>query len=136
MSGVAAGGLVLGVVPLIISAVENYEVTLRPFLTYYRHCRELKDFRTALGTQKQLFHNNCLVLLGKVQAHGLLEGPPNEESKSNADLRVAQYLGHSFGVCESLIRQIEEAVLGIQDETHCLKEWDPKVSEFSLRPIY
>ena len=33
MSGVEIAGLTLGVLPLIISAVENYRVTLRPIIS-------------------------------------------------------------------------------------------------------
>src|SRR6266511_3978537 len=63
MSGVEVAGLVFGVLPLIVSAVGNYEAAFRPFLTYSRHCKELRDFRTDFATQKQLFQNHCLILL-------------------------------------------------------------------------
>ena len=62
MSGFEVTGIVLGVIPLIISAVENYEVTFQPFVTYCRYSKELREFRASLATQKQLFENQCIIL--------------------------------------------------------------------------
>ena len=130
-------GLVLGVLPLIISALENYEVTFRPFVTYCRYSKELRDFHTRLATQKQLFKDYCLILLSRIGAAKLLESPSASKSRWRAGLldeseqkladRVTKYLGRSHDTCRSLIELIERTVLSIQQETQNLKEIDSQV---------
>jgi len=67
MEPVTIAGLALGIAPLIISAVENYETTFQPFVTYGRYSREIDRFKTRLSTQKAIFNNECQLLLSAVE---------------------------------------------------------------------
>ena len=135
MSGVEVIGLTLGVLPLIISAVENYEVTFRPFVTYCRCCKELRDFRTAFATQKHLFESHCLVLFCRVGAEWLAEESPEnwkdgglKDQEVALEEKITEYLGGSLKPCIPLIECIAGTVLGIQEEAKCLNGVDSEVS--------
>ena len=147
MSGVEAAGLVLAVLPLMISAIEDYEATFRPFVTYCRYANELRSFRAGLGTQKQLFQNHCIILLSRIEAEGLLEDRPGLKSRwnsndiSGADIvleeKLMNYLGSNYDTCFSLITTIEETLYGIQEEMKKMKEIASEVSHrcyFSRKP--
>lgn len=135
MTGVEVAGLALGILPLLISAVENYEVTFQPFITYCRYDKELRDFRTVFATQKGLFESHCLVLLSKVEADWVLEEPSRrleclkqiEEAKA-ADIRIWDYLGRNAKTCVPIIELIDRTVLSIANETACLREAASQVS--------
>jgi hypothetical protein len=55
MSGMEAVGLVLGILPLIISAAEHYEDAFKPFKRYKKFAPELQLYQQQLGTQKTIF---------------------------------------------------------------------------------
>ena len=138
MSGIEVAGLVLAVLPLIISAVEDYEVTFQPFVTYCRYAKELRSLRANLGTQKQLFRNHCIILLSRIEAERLLEDHSdlNQRWKSNdvnaaeiaLEKRLAAYLGSNYDACLCLIKTIEETLHEIQEETRGLNEITSEVS--------
>ena len=66
-----AAGLGLAVVPLIISALENYEDTFKFFIIFTRkYKKEVEDFQDALRVQKTDFDNQCLFLVQNVTSHG------------------------------------------------------------------
>jgi hypothetical protein len=63
MTGVEAAGLLLGVLPLMISAAEHYDDISRPFRRYLKFAPELKLYQHQLCTQKTIFRNECQKLL-------------------------------------------------------------------------
>jgi len=63
MDPVTIASLALGIAPLIISVIENYETTFQPFVTYGEYSREIDRFKTRLSTQKAIFNNECQLLL-------------------------------------------------------------------------
>ena len=138
MSGVEVAGFVLAVLPLVISAFEDYEATFRPFVTYCRYAKELRNFRAGLGTQKQLFQNHCIILLSKIDAEGLLDDRLDLNTRWKSDdvteadvalqKKLAAYLGSNHDTCITLIQSIEQTLFSIQEETKNLKEITSEVS--------
>ena len=88
---VTSAGLVLAVVPLIISALENYEYTFQPIIIFSsRYRREVERFQKTLKVQKVLFAEECLLLLqnvtsdqGKYMIHNLRHSLWQDEDLEN-----------------------------------------------------
>lgn len=68
MSGVEVLGLVLGILPLIISAIEHYEDILRPINRYRRFLTKAARFHDELETERTVFEAECQLLLGSAVA--------------------------------------------------------------------
>jgi len=78
-----AAGLVLGVVPLIITAMKEWDTITRPF-SRYRHFRGLtKSFCLKLQTQDFLFRRECKVLLGPMLARSSVDPGMAERAMTN-----------------------------------------------------
>ena len=127
MDPVSAVGLALGIAPLIISAIENYEYTFQPFVTYRRYCREIDKFTTRLSTQKTIFNNECQLLLlavenrnsiGYLPLDDILKDP-NHSARRSDDLnqRLEELLGSSLSLCIAKLRLIQETLDEITHET-------------------
>lgn len=59
-------GLVLGVLPLIIRAVESYEKIGDVLATYRKYAKAVHIFSIELSTQQTIFQNECIWLLAEV----------------------------------------------------------------------
>lgn len=120
-------GLALGIAPLIISAVENYEHTFQPFVTYCRYSREIDNFTTRLGAQKAIFNNQCQLLLSGANGDidhedATLErilSDPNHTSRRSERLnsRLEALLGNSLSACESTLRLTQRTLKDIMHDT-------------------
>ncbi|KAH7321852.1 hypothetical protein BKA65DRAFT_89681 [Rhexocercosporidium sp. MPI-PUGE-AT-0058] len=127
MDPITIASLALGIAPLIISAVENYEHTFRPFVTYSRYSREIDNFATRLAAQKAIFNNQCQLLLSAASKD--IEGldsmldniipDPGHASRSSAILsaRLEDLLGSSLSACESTLRLTQGTLNDIMEET-------------------
>jgi hypothetical protein len=125
MEAATIAGLVLGVIPLIISAVENYEVTFQPFVTYKRHVKEIRRFTARLDTQRAIFHNECQLLLVAVgQNLGDILGDPNHPSRNDGPLsrRLEGLLGTSYNTCVSTLNVINDTLAEVTNETVGFKD--------------
>lgn len=120
MDPVTVTGLVLGVLPLLISAAENYEITFQPFVTYRRHVTEVERFTAKLNTQRSIFHNECQLLLCEVgqNLNDILEDP-NHISRHDEQLssRIQELLGSSCAMCISTLNLINDTLNEITNET-------------------
>jgi len=63
MAEVAAAGLVLAVIPILISGLEHYGSALEPLEGFYRYGKELKALRRFLKCEETKFLNTCEKLL-------------------------------------------------------------------------
>lgn len=59
-------GIVLAVLPLVISAAENYKNVCLPFKTVRRFAPEVRLFLRKLNIQRSLFREECHLLLAQV----------------------------------------------------------------------
>jgi hypothetical protein len=112
MSGVEALGIVLGVLPLLISAAEHWDNVLRPFKRYRKFAPELDEFQQQLKTQKTIFRNECCLLLSVLASHDtakyMLQQPRHPLwMDKEFDNNFALQLGDSGEACESTIIAIK-----------------------------
>lgn len=79
MSGFEVLGVVLGTIPLIISAVEHYQEGLHTVRRWRSYEAELQSLKRKLGNENAIFINTCQQLLsgivGSVEHEKLIEEP-------------------------------------------------------------
>jgi hypothetical protein len=136
MDPATIAGLVLGVAPLIISAVENNETAFQPFVAYRRYSREIARFATRLDAQKAIFNNQCQLLLLAAEKDGLPEDviidnilkDPRHPSRSDGALNshLEDLLGVSVKTCVSTLRLIQQTLDEITRETKGFQELSNK----------
>lgn len=120
MDPATVAGLTLSVIPLLISAFENYEITFQPFITYYRHVKEVQRFRDRLDTQRAIFSNECqLLMLALGQNLNDILKDPNHPSRRDDALsnRLKGMLGSSYKTCISTLNLINDTLDKITEET-------------------
>jgi hypothetical protein len=125
MDPATIAGLTLGIIPLIISMVENYEVTFQPFITYRHYSSEIAKFATRLNTQKAIFNNQCQLLLQATKAddfevaldHILKEPFHALRHKSPLSDQLEALLGMSLKTCVSLMQLVKNTLDEIMEET-------------------
>jgi hypothetical protein len=134
MDPVTAIGLTLGVVPLFISVIENYEEILQPFVVYRRYEKEINRFASKLDTQKTVFFNECQLLLSSVTssqdlALSKILTDPSHPSRSDRELsqKLRQLLGSSFEACVSILQSINATLEKVTLETKGFRELLQKV---------
>lgn len=137
MDPITITGLVLGVVPLLISAAENYEVTFQPFVTYRRHVKEIQRFTARLDAQRAIFHNECQLLLWEVGLNlNDILADENHPSRNDQDLsmRIQELLGSSYDTCISTLNIINDTLNEVTTETKGFQDiLDSKVSSIIYR---
>lgn len=120
MDPVTAAGLTLAVIPLLISAFENYEITFQPFVTYCRHVREVQRFTDRLDTQRAIFSNECQLLMLAL-GHNMndIVKDPNHPFRKDELLsnQLKDMLGSSYMTCISTLNLIKETLGKVADET-------------------
>lgn len=62
----ATVGIVLAVLPLVISAAENYKKVYLPFERFRKFAPEVRQFLCKLKIQRTLFREECRLLLSQV----------------------------------------------------------------------
>ena len=127
MSGVEVVGILLGVLPLLISAAENYKkTTSRPFQRWKDFNSELEKFQANLQCQECIFRNECQILLSSVTGWQPEEsekkfdlGSGVQWSTYNLNLKFEKYLGKASKPVFEVIKQIDETLSSI--ESKCQK---------------
>jgi hypothetical protein len=120
MDPATTAGLTLAVIPLLISAFENYEITFQPFVIYCRHIREVQRFTDRLDTQRAIFSNECqLLMLSLGQNMNNIIKDPNHPFRKDELLsnQLKDMLGSSYKTCVSTLNLIKETLRKITEET-------------------
>lgn len=131
MSGVEAVGLALGVLPLIIVAIEKYEKISDLIGTYRKYSKAVGRFSTELAVQRVIFQNECVLLLSQVvddgrALHDMFNEPAHSlrtslrnDSKLDQKLlqRVNERAHDSYEQIVALLQLIEHNLRQIYDET-------------------
>lgn len=128
-------GLVLGAIPLVISAMEHYADGVETLGRYRRYKLELRTLINILQTEKTKLMNTCDKLLVGLappwQIEAMIENPYGElwrEKEMQKKIRVR--LWRSFTVFEDTVKDVHAAIeemvlrLGLQP--------DGKVSSYSI----
>ena len=119
---ISAAGLGLAIVPLLISAVENYEITFQPFVTYRRHVKEVQRFHAKLGAQRTIFLNECELLYAAVSnstiwADVIKDSHHPVRNDEEVSRRLEALLGSSYDACVSTLDLINHTLGKICQET-------------------
>ena len=134
-----AVGVVLALLPLLISAAENYNNCVGPFSRYKRFAKEAETFVQLLDVQRIIFRNECQILLesfirGDVAASML--NNPNHPSWRDRELnrQLIELLDKSETACANIISlisgRLREVQLECQDIVAILN--DSKVSNMHV----
>ena len=115
MSGFEVVGVVLGVLPLIISAIEHYNDIVDPIVTFRKYSRELQTFMTELNVQRDIFQNECIWILSRfIDGHELqdmLKSPTHHlRSGLKQDVELQQKVSNSIGAHASQLKDILELI--------------------------
>ena len=113
MSGAeTVAGLVLGVLPLLISAAEHYEDCFRAFRRYRKFNSEVREFRQQFKIQKTIFRNQCRLFLEETVEHDVATKMLEEKGHpywhdSKVEAELLQQLCVSSDMCVGIIEIIE-----------------------------
>lgn len=115
-------GLVLGVLPLLVSAAEYYENVYRPFSRYRGYEPELKEFHNLLYTQKTVFRTECQLLLeslaGRDLAKQMLDDVHHQAWRDhNLDKKFCRQLGESCYALKVNITMIRDKLDVIEKDS-------------------
>lgn len=113
------------IIPLIISALENYEYTFQPIIIFSRHYRrEVERFQNALKVQRVTFANECCFLLhtvtsnrGNVMINDLGHALWRDE---DLEAQLKARLTDSYDGCISALKLINGVLGDINRETRTL----------------
>ena len=122
MSGVEAAGIVLAVIPLLVSACDEYAKGFRTMKKWLNYNRELKQLARTLDAERVIFRNTCENLLeGLVlpeELETLLNDPGGHGwSDRGLNTRLENRLQGSYRV---YLEQIEEMTTAIHNVQHKL----------------
>lgn len=125
MDPVTGIGLALGIMPLMISALENYEYTFQPIIIFSRHYRkEVERFQNALKVQRVDFANECCFLLHSVTSHrgNVIIDDLGHALWRDEDLeeRLKTRLDDCYAGCVSALALINDILTEILKETKTL----------------
>ncbi|KAL2071259.1 hypothetical protein VTL71DRAFT_12494 [Oculimacula yallundae] len=121
MSGLEVVGVVLGVLPLLISAAEHYEDVFKPFKRFKKAAPELELYQQQLKTQKTIFRNQCqLLLTALISQHLAKEMLKEKDHPSWQDdtlkKRIVEQLGSSREACEATVEMIVAKLKSIEED--------------------
>ncbi|KAK4691719.1 hypothetical protein P7C71_g5342, partial [Lecanoromycetidae sp. Uapishka_2] len=144
MSGFEVVGVIFGVLPLIITAIEDYEKIVGPIVTYRQYSKALKTFTTELNVQRDIFQNECIWILSRFVDGHELEDMLNDSSHSlrnviksdrNLDLNVSSTIGPHYGQLRDILQLIKTSLDEIYEETKHLPEGLTRPSKINEEPI-
>lgn len=130
----AVAGLAIGVLPLLVSAVEHYRSVCRPFRRWKNFHEESRCLDAELLVEKVKFHNECRILLGLVIGHNdageMLENPKHPLWKdTDLEAKMSSYLGDSasawgllIDMIDSRLEVMKEKIAGFDAELRKSKE--------------
>lgn len=136
MSGIEIAGLALTVLPILMSAVQQYNNCLGPFNRYKRFAKEARGYYKELDVQRIIFRNQCRHLLEEIVDHEAASRMLNSLTQKawtnkKLDEKLALQLGESLEACIAIIELIEQRIEDISGESEGLKsivEQEKKVS--------
>lgn len=122
MSG-AEIGLVLAILPLLISTAEHYEDILKPFKRYRKYDIDLKRYQHELSSEQVIFDSELLLLLASVTTYEIAEKMVEDHDHPHwRDLaleeKLSKRLGGSLEACMNVINLIDDDLTKIHKEAY------------------
>ncbi|KAI0438563.1 hypothetical protein F4803DRAFT_534540 [Xylaria telfairii] len=121
MSGFEVVGVVLGTIPLLVSALERYERGIKTIQIVRRRAKVMHSLATALSTEQTILRNTCETLLGGIidpkNMKPLLAepfGPLWQDPDTKA--LIERRLDHTLKDFKALVHSMEEAVEEIRSK--------------------
>ncbi|CAI7647767.1 unnamed protein product, partial [Penicillium manginii] len=113
-------GLVLGVVPLIVSAAEHYDDILGPIQRYRKFSSKVKRLSAEIEVERAIFLTECQILLGTVADRSLVAKMLNQHEHSfwndkGLQANLNQKLGSLAPACEFLMSSIRQKLGKLQE---------------------
>ncbi|KAI0513266.1 hypothetical protein F5B22DRAFT_611877 [Xylaria bambusicola] len=137
MSGFEVVGIVLGAIPLLISALEHYESGIKTIQIVRRRAKVMHSLATALSTEQTILRNTCETLLGGIidpkDMQPLLAepfGPLWQDPDTKAV--VERRLDHTLKDFKALVHSMKEAVEEIQSKLGLGPDFEMKIDN---RPV-
>jgi hypothetical protein len=128
MSGFEVAGVILGVIPLLVSALEHYANSVRTIQRFRRYKYELKTLALELKTEQTLFRNTCELLLdGIVDDQAIDEQltDPDGELWSKLDFQknLQKRLGSSYEVYIERVRAMKSTLEHFRNRLELNDKW-------------
>jgi hypothetical protein len=128
MSGFEVVGVILGVIPLLVSALEHYADGVRTVQRFRRYKYELKTLALELKTEQTLFRNTCELLLdGVVDGQAIDEQlmDPDGELWSRVDFQksLKDGLGTSYEVYMERVQAMRSTLDYFRTRLELNDEW-------------
>ncbi|KAF3015045.1 hypothetical protein E8E14_010370 [Neopestalotiopsis sp. 37M] len=119
MSGFEVLGVLLGTIPLVISAVEHYQEGLHTVRRWRSYEAELQSLKRSLDNEKAIFLNTCQQLLsgviGSIEHEKLIDEPFGELwSKPQIRDQIALRLDHVYEPFKATVVAMYDALREIQ----------------------
>lgn len=121
VTGVETAGLILGSIPLLVSALEHYAEGIETIHKWWRYKKELASLKRILGAEYDRFLNTCEELLAgivpdKVLAE-LLEAPGGDRWRNpELERRLRMRLRNSFKSYLETVTDLLEVVNVLKDK--------------------
>ncbi len=118
MSGIEVVGILLAVMPLLISAAEHYRDLATPFTRYRGFTGEARMFLAELQTQQTIFRNEARLLLGSVVGHAqavnMIMDPADEAwNDKTISEAIDKHLGDCRAACVTTLSSIDDTLVQI-----------------------
>lgn len=152
MSGFEVVGVVLGVLPLIISAIEHYNDIVDPIMTYRKYSTTLQTLMTEINAQRDIFQNECILILSQfVDQHVLedmLKDPKHDlryqlKNDQQVQENLSTMVGSHSEQLQGILKLINNSLHDIYDETKHLpnglerpqrNDVSPQIKQFRRPP--
>ena len=126
MSGIEIAGLALAVLPILMTAVQQYNSCLTPIKRFRRFSTEAQDHYEELMIQRTIFRNHCRNLLEEVVDHDAASAMLNSLtqkswSDQSIDEQLASKLGESLEACIAVVRLIGQRLQVTIEESRGFK---------------
>jgi hypothetical protein len=137
-TGIEVAGLVLGAIPLVISALENVENFLNPTKAFVRYRGELSRATRQLVNYYTSYEQSIQILLTPIadpqELHNMMENTDSELWKDKEIEEALQIrLGTSYRAYIRTVREIEGAMMSIAE--HLNIEGADKITQEGLEAI-
>lgn len=114
MSGIEVAGIVLAVIPLIISALEDYKAGTSRYAAFFQHRIMLDNLLHRLRTQRVIFYAVAKVLL---RAAGIEDDRIGSEldcantlQTNDVAAKIKDYLGVQYDSLDEIVREHEKCL--------------------------
>ena len=120
--GMEALGIILAILPLLVSAAEHYDDCLRPFIRYRRFASKVDRFQQKLNIQRTVFRNECRILLELVVEHDVARRMVEDSTHpqwndKELEQQLVRHLNTSRDACVSIIQAIQECLQDVEKDS-------------------